>query len=78
MFGDYLLGIRKWIVEYSDVGIPKNSELFLKPVGHVAEHVLSKINEVDWKNFPGDGIVIRRNLLSIIDRIDNLKEKNKK
>jgi hypothetical protein len=78
MFGDYLLGIRKWIVKYSDVGLPKNSELFLKPVGNVAEYLLSKINEVNWKNFLGDGIVIRRNILSILDRIDNLKEKNKK
>ena len=78
MFGDCLLGLRKLIVEYSDVGVPKDSELYLKPVGHVAEYALSKINEINWKNFPGDGVVIRRNLLSIIDKIDNLKEKNKK
>lgn len=78
MFGDYLLELRKSIVENSGVDLPKNSELFSKPVGHVEEYALSKINEVNWKNFPGDGIVIRRNLLSIIDRIDNLKEQNKK
>ena len=77
MFGDYLLGLRKSIVENSGVGLPKNSELFSKSVSHVAGYALSKINEVNWKNFPGDGIVIRRNLLSIIDRIDNLKEQNK-
>ena len=78
MFGDYLLELRKSIVENSGVDLPKNFELFSKPVGHVAEYALSKINEVNWKNFPGDGVVIRRNLLSIIDRIDKLGEQNKK